>query len=75
LIGRSAFAVLYPRAAAEYAFTHDGTIEVVENQSGQILEHAVTQTFIPGDVQRVTLVRRDQLGLGRATISFPDEGP
>lgn len=52
MIGRSAVAVVYPRAVAEYAFTHDGTIEVFENQSGQI--HAVTQTFIPRDVQGVT---------------------
>jgi hypothetical protein len=50
LIGCSAVAVVYARAAVEYAFTHDGTIEVVENQSGQILEHVVTQKFIPRDV-------------------------
>jgi hypothetical protein len=74
LIGRSAFAVVFPRAAAEYALTHGGMIEVVENHSGQLLGHAVAQAFIPEDVQRAVLVRRELLDLGRATISFPDAG-
>ncbi len=52
LIGRSTFTVAYSRAAAGYALAHTtATIEVVVNQVGQILEHAVTQTFIPGEVQ------------------------